>query len=194
MVFRYDWFADVAQSNFEKYLFKYKGQPGLYFLEIGCFEGMATVWLIKNILTDPTSRMMTVDTFMADSEDLKRLNLGDTYPIFIENTKGYESKIDIIKGMSQDVLRMDSMQNCRFDFAYIDGSHRSQDVMLDAIQSFRLLKKGGILAFDDYLWKWQGNDEIESPGIAIDAFLKMYAREIKVLSGEKEWQVWVEKL
>lgn len=193
MAFRYDFFTANAQPNFEKYLNRYKGQPDLYFLEIGAFEGLSTVWLVKNILTHTTSRIMTIDTFEG-GEDLKQLNLGDLYSVFAENIKGLEAKIDVVKGSSQDILRMDSMQNCRFDFAYIDGSHRSQHVMLDAIQSFKLLKKGGILAFDDYLWKWQGNDEIESPGIAIDSFMKMYAREIKKLSGEKGWQVWLEKL
>lgn len=42
------------------------------------------------------------------------------------------------------------MRNERFDFIYVDGSHRSPDVIYDAILSFGLLKKGGIMIFDDY--------------------------------------------
>lgn len=188
MKFTHDLFSG-SQSNFDKYLIKYKDQPNLYFLEIGAFQGMATIWLINNILTHPTSKIMIIDTF----EGGDGLEQGDIYPVFIENIKGFESKIDVIKGKSQDVLRMDSMQNHRFDFAYVDGSHKSQNVMLDAIQSFRLLKNGGILAFDDYPWKWQG-DEVESPGIAIDCFLKIYSKEIEVLTNKNEWQVWLRKL
>lgn len=44
----------------------------------------------------------------------------------------------------------DNMRNERFDFIYVDGSHRSPDVIYDAILSFGLLKKGGIMIFDDY--------------------------------------------
>lgn len=188
MVFRYDFFTSQAKPHFEKYLTKYKEQSNIYFLEIGAFEGMGTVWLVNNILTNSTSKIMTVDTFEG-GEDLELYHLRDSlYSVFIENIKGLESKIDIIKGSSQELLRIDSMQNHRFDFVYIDGSHRSQNVMLDAIQSFRLLKKGGLLAFDDYPWKWQD----DGPGIAIDTFLIMYAKEIKILS--KDWQVWIEKL
>lgn len=40
----------------------------------------------------------------------------------------------------------------KFDFIYVDGLHLSQDVLYDALLSFDLLKVGGILIFDDYLW------------------------------------------
>ena len=39
-----------------------------------------------------------------------------------------------------------------FDIIYIDGSHAVNDVLEDAVLSFRLLKPEGILIFDDYRW------------------------------------------
>lgn len=41
----------------------------------------------------------------------------------------------------------------RFDLVYIDGSHYSHDVLSDAVLSFPLLKVGGHMLFDDYLWR-----------------------------------------
>jgi len=37
-----------------------------------------------------------------------------------------------------------------FDFIYIDGDHSSSQVLTDAVLAFRLLRTGGIMAFDDY--------------------------------------------
>ena len=37
-----------------------------------------------------------------------------------------------------------------FDIVYIDGSHATADVLEDAVLSYRLLKPGGVLIFDDY--------------------------------------------
>jgi predicted O-methyltransferase YrrM len=40
-----------------------------------------------------------------------------------------------------------------FDFIYVDGSHQAPDVLSDAVLSFTLLKRNGVIAFDDYLWQ-----------------------------------------
>ena len=42
--------------------------------------------------------------------------------------------------------------NGAIDFIYVDGSHQAHDVLCDAILSFKLLRVGGIVCFDDYLW------------------------------------------
>lgn len=83
---------------------------------------------------------------------------------------------------------MSNIRKENFDFIYIDGSHRSPDVIQDSILSFGLLKKGGIMIFDDY-GKVQS---IELPKLAIDCFLSIFAKEMKVLL--KEYQVVIEKI
>lgn len=189
LAFRYNWF-EGQKPIFNKYLSKYKNIQGLYFLEIGTFEGMASKWMLDNILTDHTSRIMVVDTFEGSDEHKQSgMELSNLFHIFLDNIKGHEDKVDIMMGKSQDVLRLDCMQDCKFDFIYIDGSHRSPDVLTDAILSWKLLKNGGLLAFDDYKWKYI--DEIESPGIAIDSFLNIYQKELILI--EKNYQVWVQK-
>ena len=72
-----------------------------------------------------------------------------------------------------------------FDMIYIDGSHQAADVLFDAVVSFELLKEMGVLIFDDYLWHEKdmpdGIDVLRSPKIAIDSFLNIYARKIKII-------------
>ena len=39
-----------------------------------------------------------------------------------------------------------------FDLVFVDGSHQATDVLTDAVISFQLLRLGGLMIFDDYLW------------------------------------------
>ena len=47
--FTTEWFKSHI-FVWEQALQGFKNKPNLNFLEIGCFEGMATVWLLENIL------------------------------------------------------------------------------------------------------------------------------------------------
>ena len=49
-----------------------------------------------------------------------------------------------------------------YDFIYVDGSHTAPDVLFDAVLAFRLLKVGGVMIFDDYLWTARNPSEGES--------------------------------
>ena len=54
-------------------------------------------------------------------------------------------------------LRSDSffnknLSNTKYDVVYIDGSHFYKDVLNDAMNSYKLLKKNGIIIFDDFLY------------------------------------------
>jgi predicted O-methyltransferase YrrM len=51
---------------------------------------------------------------------------------------------------------------------------------LAAVLSLPLLKQGGLIIFDDYLWTCSKKD-IDDPKPAIDAFIDLYADKIKVL-------------
>lgn len=82
-----------------------------------------------------------------------------------------------------------------YDFIYIDGDHHAASVLEDAVLSFPLLKKGGIMIFDDYRWGEQLEttpERLNIPKPAIDAFLDIYADKIKVLL--KDYQVIIEKI
>ena len=75
-----------------------------------------------------------------------------------------------------------------FDIIYIDGNHEPEYVLEDAVLSFRKLKKGGIMIFDDYGW---GGKDLTQRGI--DAFLSGYHKKIKKLRLEQS-QMFVKKL
>lgn len=79
---------------------------------------------------------------------------------------------------------------------YVDGSHEAQDVFCDAAGAFRLLKSGGILVFDDYLWTepmQRGGHVNRTPKPAIDAFVNIFYDRLTVVAGAGLWQLYLRK-
>jgi predicted O-methyltransferase YrrM len=169
--FRVDWFS-ARIPRFERHLSHLKGRP-CRILEIGAHEGRSTCWMVENIATHEDIHIDTID--VVEHPGLQR-NLDAT---------GRSDKITFHRGLSGDILRTLTFHG--YDFVYIDGSHAAVSVLEDAVYSFRLLKAGGIMAFDDYLWE----DKASRIEVAVDAFLSVYAAEIEIL--HHGYQVWVRK-
>lgn len=184
--FSFDWFSHHIE-NWETWLASLKGRPFLTFLEIGCFEGMATIWLIENILTDDTSNITVVDPFTGSMEH-QLIDNSNLFDRFMENI-GWHNRVSVQKGTSFDFL---SQNKDSYDFVYIDGSHIAKDVLLDGILSWKLLRQGGILIFDDYQWNHYPNEPKLNPKIAIDSFLEIHDGEYILI--EKKQQVCLRKL
>lgn len=198
MGFTYDWFTNNI-VNWAGILHEFKNKPNLEFLEIGSFEGMSTTWLLANILTNSTSKITCVDTFAGGGMEV---HTGQTFEglfpagfdleaAFKENVNRWLKlgQVDILKGQSKDILI--DIKDKQFDFVYVDGSHLAKDVLLDTLLSWRLLKKGGIIIFDDYEWNGYPKPEL-NPKIAIDAFLDTHSNDLTILL--KSYQVAVRKL
>ena len=77
----------------------------------------------------------------------------------------------------------------KYDFIYVDGSHKLLDCYSDLILAWQVLNKGGIMGIDDYLWN--SGDLLNSPFEGVNHFLKKYEKEMNVIS--KEYRVFVEK-
>jgi predicted O-methyltransferase YrrM len=89
-----------------------------------------------------------------------------------------------IKAKSTKALPLLLSEGKRFDFVYIDGSHVASDVLQDAVDGFRLLREGGGMIFDDYVWCMEPHgqeDALNMPKPAIDAFVNINARKLQVM-------------
>jgi hypothetical protein len=173
--FSADWFS-ANSWQFERHL-RPLSRTRCNLLEIGCHEGRATCWLLENIATHPAATVTCIDTVLQ--------------PSFRPNVEaaGGSDKVRFVHGMSRSVLR--ELGFGRYDFIYVDGNHTTVEVLEDAVLSFRLLKVGGILAFDDYKWDDSRLRHEGLPKPAIDAFLKIYTKKIAILA--KGYQVWLRK-
>lgn len=177
--FTQDWFSHNEKIWFEFLPFLKKIEPKAL-LEIGCFEGMATCWLLDNLM-GKNDTIDVIDTF-AGSPEFKEMGVdaSDLLKRFVKNVN-FDSRVKTHIGSSQDVLLKLGNEPI-YDFIYIDGSHKAKNVMTDAILAWRLLKPDGIMIFDDYEWvNPAGGDFYDQPKPAINYFMHLYKKEMSVL-------------
>tara|TARA_B100000575_G_scaffold231523_1_gene192658 strand:- start:855 stop:1433 length:579 start_codon:yes stop_codon:yes gene_type:complete len=155
-------------------------------LEIGSFEGFSTCWIITNLLHSKESKIVCIDSFEGGDEH-KSIGQGymssvrDRFYNNISET-GKEDSVRVIENYSDKaLLQLIYEDDVKYDFIYIDGSHKAIDVLTDLVLSFRLLKINGICICDDYTWSPDINDFnlIESPKMAIDSFTSIYSKKIE---------------
>ena len=92
-------------------------------------------------------------------------------------------------------LLADGVSAGTFDVAYVDGSHAARDVIGDGVMCWELLRRGGVMVFDDYRWDRVMGDAVppkRCPRMAVDAFLGMFEDELVVL--DRGYQVVVQKI
>lgn len=168
-------------------------------LEVGVFEGRSTCWLLQNFCTTPESTIVAVDSFQGGIEH-RGMELSGLRARFESNVKavGSLAKVEIREGSSKKQLASLIAEKAQlFDFVSIDGSHQAADVLADGVLGFELLRKGGVMVFDDYLWSPMRpgtENPLLLPKIAIDAFTTAYSQKSRVVPGAPLYQLMVQKL
>jgi len=199
--FTSDWFSWNIPL-WEKILQNLKGKPNLNFLEIGTYEGRSAIWLLENILTDKSSKIHCIDIFDGNLPDNNfelepHLNLNKNYyETFLENIQSYSSQVIIYKGYSYEILR--NIKEIDFlDFVYIDGAHTAYETLSDAVYIDPMLKKGGLIIFDDYSNQVDPNIIENNPKLGIDAFCQVFSQQyekIHVGYSFPDWQLVLKKI
>jgi SAM-dependent methyltransferase len=158
-------------------------------LELGCFKGEMSKWFSDNLLNHKESKLYCVDTWEGSVEyktnfnNVKKTfknNIETTFKKNIKNSK-HPTKIKTYKATTTDFFVKFLATNKKpiFDLIYIDASHDARNVIMDAILSFKVLKVGGYIVFDDYEWD-KMPENYERPKIAIIAFNHMFRDNIKI--------------
>ena len=106
-------------------------------------------------------------------------------------------KISVCRGFSDQEIP--KFTDEFFDMIYIDGNHEPEFVLEDAVLSFRKLKKGGWIIFDDYGWVDTSIADLKeredrNTKHGIDAFInayrnRIYIEKVKIFNN----QVFVQK-
>ena len=172
--FNYDWTSQNIEL-FNATLSHLKGAPARG-LEIGSFEGRSALWFCANILTHAEARLTCIDTFGGSAEH-STLDLTNLLQLFQTNTDSVKDRIRTQIGKSADIL---PRLTDTYDFIYVDGSHDPRDVCLDGILAWSLLKPGGVMIFDDYLWGAHLPAH-QRPRVGIEAFLAVHAGQFAVI-------------
>ena len=153
--------------DFEKCFsdFKEERTQPIKFLEVGCYEGRTSRWIIENLFSHEDDQLYCVDPWMNSV-------FGESmFALFNKNMESLEGRFKLIREKSEKALP--TFQDNFFDGIYIDGSHEAMDVMGDAINALRIVKPNHIVLFDDYLWPNPRNGRFLPPKPALDYFLDL---------------------
>lgn len=182
-VFTTTWFNENSLANWSKIVPIIDPSK---ILDIGSHEGAASCFLIDLLSQKKDIEIHCIDIW-SEFETIKQSEAELIESRFDYNLKiairKAKHKVNFVKHKNQSHIILSEMISKGiggFDLIYIDASHYAPDVLTDAILSFKLLKEGGLIIFDDYLWT--GNENIVYyPKIAIDAFTTIFSQHIKLI-------------
>jgi predicted O-methyltransferase YrrM len=185
-----NWFESDGLGNFDFFLKPLADLPTKA-LQVGAYTGDASMWLFENILKHPDSVLVDVDTWEgSDEPSHHQMNWSSVESVYDQKTFYAREQRKIIKrkSTSSQFFRNNMEQ---YNFIYVDGDHTAQGVLQDAVDSYRALAVGGIIAFDDYQWS-AGLGEVNEPKLGVDAFWSVYKEQLEVLL--VGYQCWFKKV
>jgi hypothetical protein len=165
-------------------------------LEVGTYTGTSLINIVKLI---PDSLGVGIDKWSnyTDTKDLESNLMEYIEPLEVEKTfykniaaEKLTDKIIGIKGDSKEILLKMLQIGEKFDFIYVDGSHKALDCYVDIFLSWQLLNKGGIMGIDDYFYFTE--NKLESPFEAINNFLENNKSQYRILHAG--YRVFLNKL
>ena len=180
--FNTNWHS-IVEKNLDPIFEKFSIQK---ILEIGSFEGQSACYFSKKIAY---GQIHCLDTWKGD-DDLREKNIDfkiieKNFDKNIKLANEINPKVNFFKYKSESYKKLSEFitqgKENYFDLIYIDGAHDSQNVLFDAVSSFKLVKEGGIIIFDDYLWESEDKNIINSPKFAIDSFVNIFSNKIYVI-------------
>jgi len=169
-------------------------------LEIGSYEGRATIFLCSEILKEGTTYDV-IDTFGGSLEEsgmshiTEKLKNNDfIYENFKHNISFHPNiNFTIHQGFSQNILPTLVQAEKKYDLIYIDASHEADDTFVDAYFAHKMLNEGGLLIFDDFLWKDPNRPHpLHSPELGIRMFFSMYENSYLLIG--QGYQIYAEKI
>jgi predicted O-methyltransferase YrrM len=170
-------------------LHSHRSTPARY-LEVGACEGVSTAFV--HAILGGEVQITVVDPF-AENVEITDAIMRQAFDAFSANMEaiGAKEKVRVLKGSSIDHLPRLIEAGEQFDIIYIDGSHATLDVVLDASLCWRLLTPGGLMIFDDYWYRRPDLGNGFRPKLAIDGFVGAMAHEVAVLDVAR--QVFLQK-
>jgi len=123
-------------------------------VEFGTNRGRTTLDLALNV---QNYKIYTIDfgQFQDDSNmehrDYQKVRVGE---LFLDSDKQIRDKIEVISG---DSMKLDlSYLNGEIGMVIVDGGHSYDVCLSDSIKAMSLVRKGGVVVWDDYGNYWPG--------------------------------------
>jgi predicted O-methyltransferase YrrM len=156
-------------------------------LEIGCFEGLSSVFFADNFLDNINSRLTCVDPYV-------NIHTND-HAIYLQNNEEKNFDFNISNCKNTDKITINKItsdsffenNNKTYNFIYIDGCHEIDFIKRDMENSFNVLENNGIMWMDDY----GGGDGIQIKN-TMNTFLEKYNGQYEVI--HRDYQLAIKKI
>jgi predicted O-methyltransferase YrrM len=142
-------------------------------LEIGSYEGRSSLFFLNFF---PKARLTCIDIFPSETD--ARPTPEDR---FDANVSEFAGRVRKLKGRSvSELVRLYELRET-FDLIYIDGDHSRDAVLIDSLLAWPMLKRGGLIIWDDYRWRPRGMRFRHRPKAAIDMFVRLHRSKLEIL-------------
>lgn len=176
-----NWYKLLNVKDYENRQFNY--------LEIGAFYGANIIFFAYTYGKHKDTKLYCIDPYEDYDEYDEYKNKQDShYSSFIKNVNNNNLNDKIILKRGYSNIEIPKFDNEFFDIIYIDGNHEPEFVLEDAVLSFRKLKIGGIMIFDDYF-----HNGFNSTKKGIDAFINVYSNKCEFI-GVEDHQIFIKKI
>jgi predicted O-methyltransferase YrrM len=126
-------------------------------LEIGCAYGIASLFICQALREVGAERHIIIDPFQIGHDHGGHDHGGcdpgyDGIGLISLKRAGYVDLICFYEELSHRCLPRLEQENCRIDFAFIDGMHTFDYALVDFFYIDKMLNVGGVAVFDDLPW------------------------------------------
>jgi len=192
-----NWTHDVpadsgAKRDFINILKMLSTRKNCEVLEVGTFAGTSLVEMMKHLPDNTqattidwwknyTETVQHADGTIGDVQAVAQQEENNIEQVFMNNISeaGLEGRVRSIKADTADGLVQLISEKKKFDFIYVDASHKAFDCYSDLVLSWKLLKTYGIMGIDDYFFN--KDRLLESPHEAVNHFISKYQDSLIVL-------------
>lgn len=161
----FGWATKEFEHNFVEAL-TYLGKPkNVFIIEVGTFLGLSANIMAQTCKSlDIKSKIVCVDTWLGSPEHME----GDECSMYLTRTNGipswYNTFLKNTKTLKNDNIiypfPIASMQGAYYmqqhkvqaDIIYIDAGHEYESVLMDLALYWNVLRPGGVMICDDWLW------------------------------------------
>jgi predicted O-methyltransferase YrrM len=160
-------------------------------LEIGTHIGCSTVHIALALKNKTNKSLTTVDIFdVNDTTEKRWLNFSSKHsPAELMSMIGCSATVSFVNGDSINFFK-----NCKekFDFVFLDGSHKAEMVYKEIPLALSLLNKNGLILLHDYFPGnkpiWSNASVIPGPFLAVRKIISEDENVDVIPLGELPWE------
>jgi hypothetical protein len=154
-------------------------------VEIGCAAGDFSNQIITVL---PIEQHYMVDPWLTEEDNNRSQWFSNANPAEISYQfvldRFKDKPVTIARQFSSEFLVKANEEDLEFDFMYVDGDHHKLPVYKDLIQSYEILKVGGILAGDDYNWVSK-QTKLEEVKLGVELFEEETGLKFNIIKGDR---------